>query len=46
MIGVALLFVGVGFLVLGAVWVWTLYRIIKGWLYLNDNKALDPQAWF
>lgn len=45
-IGVALLFVGVGFLVLGAVWVWTLYRIIKGWLYLNDNKALDPQAWF
>ncbi|KVN72121.1 DUF4870 family protein [Burkholderia ubonensis] len=45
-IGFALLFVGIGFLVLGAVWIWTLYRIIKGWLYLNDNKALDPQAWF
>ncbi|MBF5009292.1 DUF4870 family protein [Burkholderia pseudomultivorans] len=25
---------------------WTLYRIIKGWLYLYDNKALDPRAWF
>ncbi|KVP88754.1 hypothetical protein WL02_19475 [Burkholderia ubonensis] len=45
-IGFALLFVGIGFLVLGAVWIWTLYRIIKGWLYLNDNKVLDPQAWF
>jgi len=45
-IGIALLVVGVGFLVLGAVWIWTLYRIIKGWLYLNDNKTLDPQAWF
>ena len=28
-IGIALLVVGVGFLVLGAVWIWTLYRIIK-----------------
>jgi len=45
-IGIALLVVGVGFLVLGAVWIWTLYRIIKGWLYLNDNKTLDPLAWF
>jgi len=45
-IGIALLVIGVGFLVLGAVWIWTLYRIIKGWLYLNDNKTLDPQAWF
>ncbi|CAN0617929.1 conserved protein of unknown function [Burkholderia multivorans] len=45
-IGIVLLVVGVGFLVLGAVWIWTLYRIIKGWLYLNDNKTLDPQAWF
>ncbi|CRY43387.1 DUF4870 family protein [Burkholderia pseudomallei] len=46
LIGFALLLVGIGFIVLGAVWIWTLYRIIKGWLYLNDNKTLDPQAWF
>ncbi|MBN3816714.1 hypothetical protein G3N57_08865 [Paraburkholderia sp. Se-20369] len=45
-IGFALAFVFVGFVVMFATWVWTLYRIIKGWLYLNDNKALDPQAWF
>ncbi|WP_244114512.1 DUF4870 family protein [Burkholderia gladioli] len=46
LIGFALIFVVVGFFILGVVWVWTLYRIIKGWLYLNDNKPLDPQAWF
>ncbi|RQQ45644.1 DUF4870 family protein [Burkholderia stagnalis] len=45
-IGFALAFVFIGFVVMFATWVWTLYRIIKGWLYLNDNKALDPQAWF
>lgn len=45
-VGILLLVVGVGFFVLAAVWLWTLYRIIKGWLYLYDNKALDPQAWF
>ncbi|PRF73206.1 hypothetical protein C6Q12_21810 [Burkholderia multivorans] len=46
MIGFALAFVAVGFAVMFVTWIWTLYRIIKGWLYLNDNKALDPQAWF
>jgi uncharacterized membrane protein len=45
-IGFALMFVGVGFVLVAVVWVWTLYRIIKGWLFLNDNKTLDPQAWF
>lgn len=45
-IGFALAFVFIGFVVMFATWIWTLYRIIKGWLYLNDNKALDPQAWF
>ncbi|AJK44877.1 hypothetical protein BGL_1c03340 [Burkholderia plantarii] len=46
LIGVMLSFVVVGFFVLGATWVWTLYRIIKGWLFLNDDKPLDPKAWF
>ncbi|KAF1029236.1 MAG: hypothetical protein GAK40_00580 [Burkholderia plantarii] len=45
-IGFALIFAVVGFFVLGAVWIWTLYRIIKGWLFLNDDKPIDPQAWF
>ncbi|KWF94841.1 hypothetical protein WL93_08270 [Burkholderia diffusa] len=45
-IGFALMFVVVGFVVMFVTWIWTLYRIIKGWLYLNDNKTLDPQAWF
>ncbi|MFW2274834.1 MULTISPECIES: DUF4870 family protein [Burkholderia cepacia complex] len=45
-IGFALMFVAIGFVVMFVTWIWTLYRIIKGWLYLNDNKTLDPQAWF
>jgi uncharacterized membrane protein len=46
-IGFALIWVlGLGFLILGVAWVWTLYRIIKGWLYLYENKTLDPRAWF
>ncbi|VXC47436.1 conserved hypothetical protein [Burkholderia sp. 8Y] len=46
LIGVALLFVGVGFLILSAVGIWTLYRVIKGWLFLYENKPIDPQTWF
>ncbi|WP_179403088.1 DUF4870 family protein [Burkholderia guangdongensis] len=45
-IGYPIVFAGVGFPLLGATCVWALYRIIKGWLFLNDNKTLDPQAWF
>jgi uncharacterized membrane protein len=45
-IGFALIWVGVGFLIIGAVSVWTLYRIIKGWLFLYEQKMLDPKAWF
>jgi uncharacterized membrane protein len=46
-VGFALIWVlGLGFLILTAVWIWTLYRIIKGWLFLYENKTLDPQAWF
>ncbi|PMS34713.1 putative membrane protein [Trinickia symbiotica] len=45
-IGWALVFVVVGFVILGAVSIWMLYRIVKGWLYLYDNKPLEPRAWF
>lgn len=46
LIGAALIFVIIGFVVLTAVSIWMLYRIVKGWLYLYENKPLDPLAWF
>lgn len=45
-IGGVLVFVFIGFAVLTAVSIWMLYRIVKGWLYLYDNKPLDSRAWF
>lgn len=41
-LGVALAFVLVGFAILWVLGLWTLYRIVKGWLYLNDNKPMYP----
>ncbi len=47
LIGGALIFVLIGFPILFAVGIWTLYRIIKGWLYLYENKPLRARArWF
>lgn len=31
----------IGFLILGAVGLWYIYRIVKGWLAFNDGKELD-----
>jgi uncharacterized membrane protein len=46
LIGVALLIVVIGIPILWAVAIWTLYRIIKGWLFLYDNKPLtNPRGW-
>jgi uncharacterized membrane protein len=45
-IGVALLWVLIGFPILFVVGIWTLYRVIKGWLFLFENKTLQPRAWF
>ncbi|MFA5630019.1 MAG: hypothetical protein WC997_00795 [Porticoccaceae bacterium] len=39
-IGFVLLIIGIGVLILGAVTLWYIYRIIKGWLAYNDAKAL------
>jgi uncharacterized membrane protein len=41
--GLLLALVMIGFLVLWALSLWTLYRIIKGWLYLHDNKPLPSR---
>jgi len=46
LIGIALFIVVVGVPILWAVAIWTLYRIIKGWLYLYENKPLaNPRGW-
>ncbi|MCS6766574.1 MAG: hypothetical protein MO847_09310 [Candidatus Protistobacter heckmanni] len=37
---VPLMLVWVGFVLLWALGIWALYRIIKGWLYLNDSRAI------
>jgi uncharacterized membrane protein len=39
-IGVLLVFVLVGFAVLFAAWVWTVYRVVKGWLKLTEGKPV------
>ena len=41
-IGFALIFVFVGFFILFAAWVWMIYRVVKGWLKLNENKPVLP----
>ena len=30
----------IGFAVLWVLGIWMLYRIVKGWLYLNDSKPM------
>lgn len=39
-IGALLLFIFIGWFVLVANAVWLIYRIVKGWLNLNDNKPM------
>lgn len=41
-IGTILALVVVGYLVLFANAIWIIYRILKGWLALNENKAIYP----
>ena len=39
-LGALLFIVVVGWFILVADSIWLIYRIVKGWLYLNDNKPL------
>lgn len=41
-IGMILAIIAIGFVVLFAVSVWLIYRVVKGWLYLNDNRPMYP----
>jgi len=39
-IGVITFLIVIGWLILIADAIWLIYRIVKGWLYLNDNKPI------
>ncbi len=39
-LGIILSIILVGYLVLAANAIWFIYRIVKGWIYLNDNKTM------
>ncbi len=39
-VGAILALVFVGFLILGATYIWVIYRVVKGWLNLNDGKPM------
>jgi uncharacterized membrane protein len=43
-IGAMTFLVLIGWFILAADTVWIIYRIVKGWLYLNDNKPLPGKA--
>jgi uncharacterized membrane protein len=40
-VGIVLALAAVGFLILFAVWIWAIYRVVKGWLRLNDGREVD-----
>ena len=40
--GAILIFVVVGFFILGAAWIWAIYRVVKGWLKLTESKPVLP----
>ncbi len=40
-IGFVTSFILIGFVILFADFVWFVYRIVKGWLRLNDNKPIE-----
>ncbi len=45
-IGGLLMFIFIGMFVLVAVFLWYVFRLVKGFLAFNDGKPIaDPQAW-
>ena len=40
-IGAATIVILIGFAILFANFIWIIYRIVKGWLNLNDNKPMS-----
>jgi uncharacterized membrane protein len=40
-VGFILVFILIGFLILATTLVWTIYRVIKGYLLLNENQPIE-----
>ena len=40
-VGLLATFILIGWVILAVVWVWYLYRIVKGWLSLVDEKPMS-----
>lgn len=46
LIGFLLMFVGIGFLILGLLALWHLFRVIRGLIYAIDGRPIaDPAGW-
>ena len=43
-IGGLTVFIFVGFVILGIASVWVIYRVIKGWMRLSENKPMYPET--
>ena len=43
-IGGVTVFIFVGFIILGVASVWVIYRVIKGWMRLSENKPMYPET--
>ena len=41
-VGMATIFLLVGFVILAAAYIWTIYRVVRGWLKLNEGKPVLP----
>jgi uncharacterized membrane protein len=41
-IGAVTVWLLIGFAILFAAWVWAIYRVVKGWLKLNEGKPVMP----
>lgn len=39
-----LIIVLIGFLMMGVLSIWLIYRIAKGWLYLNDGRSMEEKT--
>lgn len=39
-LGVITLVIMIGWLILTVVTIWAIYRVVKGWLFLNDRKPM------
>ena len=39
-IGAVLTLIFIGWLIIAANYIWVIYRIVKGWIYLNDRREI------